>query len=85
MMENKTQRIRLENDVLEAQISLHGAELKSLKKKEDGTEYMWNADPAYWGRTSFPLWAACGIRSTASGTGNIPWGSTGLPETGNLS
>ena len=26
-------RIRLENEMLEAQISLHGAELKSLKKK----------------------------------------------------
>ena len=44
-------RIRLENEMLEAQISLHGAELKSLKKKAKGTEYMWCADPTFF----FPL------------------------------
>lgn len=35
---------------LKAVINYHGAELKSLKKDEN--EYMWNADPAFWNRTS---------------------------------
>lgn len=56
--------VTLENEVLQAKISLHGAELKSLQKKETGMEYMWNADPAYWGRTSpvlFPfVGSTCG-------------------------
>ena len=33
-----------------AAVNYHGAELRSLKK--DGHEYMWQADPAYWNRTS---------------------------------
>ena len=35
-----------------------GAELKSLKRLDTGTEYMWEGDPAYWKRTSpvlFPI------------------------------
>lgn len=51
-------RYRLENDAIRIEIDSHGAELKSLVKKETGTEYMWCADPEYWGRTSpvlFPL------------------------------
>lgn len=51
-------RYRLENDAIRIEIESHGAELKSLVKKETGTEYMWCADPEYWGRTSpvlFPL------------------------------
>lgn len=42
----------LENDRLRAEIKKAGAELVSLVKKETGVEYMWNADPAYWGRTA---------------------------------
>ena len=40
----------------ELTVSDHGAEIRSLKK--DGKELMWQADPAFWGRTSpvlFPL------------------------------
>lgn len=51
-------RYGLENDKIRIEIDSHGAELKSLVKKETGTEYMWCADPKYWGRTSpvlFPL------------------------------
>ncbi|MBQ7613666.1 MAG: aldose 1-epimerase family protein [Butyrivibrio sp.] len=46
----------LKNPEVEAVVSEHGAELKSLKK--NGKELMWQADPKYWGRTSpvlFPL------------------------------
>lgn len=42
--------ISLKNEALEAMISTSGAELISLKK--GNTEYMWQADPVYWGRTS---------------------------------
>ncbi len=45
-------RIVLENEMLCAEIESFGAELKSLVKKESGQEYMWEADPAYWGKTS---------------------------------
>ncbi len=40
----------LKNGRLEVKVNAKGAELVSLKR--DGLEYMWQADPAYWGRTS---------------------------------
>ncbi len=45
-------RYKLENELIEVEIDEHGAELKSLVRKDNETEYMWNADPKYWGRTS---------------------------------
>ncbi|MBD5460013.1 MAG: aldose 1-epimerase family protein [Lachnospiraceae bacterium] len=39
-----------------------GAELRSLKDMGTGREYMWQADPAFWGRTSpilFPIVGGC--------------------------
>ena len=42
----------LENESLCVRIDTHGAELKSVKNHADGREYMWQADPAFWGRTS---------------------------------
>ena len=44
--------ITLKNDALEIQVKMHGAELCSLKDVKTGTQYLWNADPKYWGRTS---------------------------------
>ncbi len=46
----------IKNSEIELCVSDHGAELRSLKK--NGKELMWQADPAFWGRTSpvlFPL------------------------------
>ena len=46
----------LKNDVLTVEVSSHGAELQSIRKGE--TEYLWQGDPAYWGRRSpvlFPI------------------------------
>lgn len=40
----------LKNGELEVEICSKGAELVSLKR--EGREYMWSADPAYWGRTA---------------------------------
>ena len=46
----------IKNHTYELKVSDHGAEIKSLRKL--GNELMWQADPAFWGRTSpvlFPL------------------------------
>lgn len=46
----------LRNDVLTVEVSAHGAELQSIRK--GATEYLWQGDPAYWGRRSpvlFPI------------------------------
>ncbi len=48
----------LENDLLKITVAEHGAEIRSIIRKSDGVELMWQADAAYWGRTSpvlFPL------------------------------
>ncbi|MCM1125739.1 MAG: aldose 1-epimerase family protein [Lachnospiraceae bacterium] len=42
----------LKNEKVSIRVHSHGAELKSLKKLSTGTEYMWKADPQFWGRTS---------------------------------
>lgn len=46
----------LGNDILTIEVSEHGAELQSIRKGE--VEYLWQGDPAYWGRRSpvlFPI------------------------------
>ena len=45
-------RYVLENEKLHVEIDSFGAELKSVKNKISEQEYMWQADPTYWGRTS---------------------------------
>lgn len=48
----------LENEEIKIQVSDHGGELVSLVKKSTGEEYIWNADPAFWGRHApvlFPI------------------------------
>lgn len=45
-------RYVLENETLKVEIDSFGAELKSVINKETNQEYMWQGDPAYWGRTS---------------------------------
>ena len=42
----------IENEQLICSIDSHGCELKSVKDKATGKEYMWNGDPEYWNRTS---------------------------------
>jgi len=43
---------KIDNGILEACIESRGAELTNLKLIEDDTEFMWSADPEYWGKTS---------------------------------
>lgn len=38
------------NEQLKVKISSLGAELQSVKSKQDGYEYIWQADSRYWGR-----------------------------------
>ena len=42
----------IENEHLSVVIDHFGAELKSIKSKTDGTEYLWNADARYWKRSA---------------------------------
>ncbi len=44
--------IILKNGIVEIGVNLHGGELKSLRRTDTGTEYLWCGDPAYWNRTS---------------------------------
>lgn len=49
---------QISNDKVTIQVDGMGAELKSLKRVADAKEYLWQGDPAYWGRTSpvlFPI------------------------------
>ncbi len=46
------QQIKINNQQIEITVHYHGAELRSIKNLITGNEYLWNADPKYWGRTS---------------------------------
>ena len=49
---------QIANEHLQVQIDARGAELKSIYSKPFEMEYMWGADPAFWGKTSpvlFPI------------------------------
>lgn len=41
-----------ENDLLRLEVDSFGAEIKSVRSKETGEEYMWWGDKRFWGRTS---------------------------------
>lgn len=43
---------KLKNDAVSIEVHSKGAELKSVRKLRTGIEYLWKADPAFWGRTS---------------------------------
>jgi galactose mutarotase-like enzyme len=49
---------QIHNSHLSVSISAKGAELQSIINKNFGIEYMWNANPAFWAKTSpvlFPI------------------------------
>lgn len=49
---------KIENQWIEVLSKNEGAELTGLKLKSDGTEYLWQADPEFWGRHApllFPI------------------------------
>ena len=50
----------IENNFISAEFESFGAELKSLKSKKTDREYMWSADPKYWGKTAPVLFPVIG-------------------------
>jgi galactose mutarotase-like enzyme len=50
--------IHLQNEFLSATIDPKGAELQTLCRKDNGLDYLWSGDPAYWGKHApilFPI------------------------------
>lgn len=50
--------IELKNEALHVKINEHGAELSSVRAVDDQIEYLWQADPKFWGRHApilFPI------------------------------
>ncbi|WP_313348918.1 aldose 1-epimerase family protein [Empedobacter sp.] len=50
--------IKLENDKISILIDIKGAELKSIYSKKEKREYLWQAEPKFWSRSSpvlFPI------------------------------
>ena len=50
----------IENDKLKVKISSMGAELQSIRRIEDDTEYLWQGDPTYWKGRAPNLFPICG-------------------------
>ena len=50
----------LENDYLKVTITTRGAQLKSVIRKCDGVEHMWQADKSHWGYHAPILFPFCG-------------------------
>ena len=50
----------LENDYLRVKISSMGAELQSIRRLEDDTEYLWQGDATYWANRATNLFPVCG-------------------------
>ena len=42
--------ITLQNDVLAVEINELGAQLHSIKRRDNGLEYLWQGDARSWGR-----------------------------------
>lgn len=58
MCKKITMNTQLQNDRIRVGVKAMGAELFSLQDIASGREYMWSADPAFWGKTSpvlFPI------------------------------
>ena len=80
-------RYVLENDTLRVEIDSFGAELKSVKRKSDGKEYMWYADKKYWGRTSpvlFPFVGNCRNKEYRYGGKTYAMGQHGFARDMNI-
>lgn len=78
----------LKNEQIQIGVDSFGAELKSLQNLADGTEYMWNADPAYWKRTSpvlFPLVGSLNGKSYRYQGKSYPMSQHGFARDGEFS
>ncbi len=52
--------VRIQNKYLSVGINSKGAELASIIQRSTGVEYMWQADPRFWGRHSCILFPVVG-------------------------
>lgn len=50
----------LENDNLRVKVSSLGAEMQSIRRVADGTEYLWQGEAQYWARRASNLFPVCG-------------------------
>ena len=50
----------LENEQLRVKVSSLGAEMQSIRRVEDGTEYLWQGDAQFWARRASNLFPVCG-------------------------
>ncbi|MDW7691912.1 aldose 1-epimerase family protein [Flammeovirgaceae bacterium SG7u.111] len=53
-------KFNIENETISVAINQKGAEFAGIKSKASGTEYLWQADPAHWGRHSCILFPFVG-------------------------
>ncbi|MBX2874901.1 MAG: aldose 1-epimerase family protein [Saprospiraceae bacterium] len=54
------EKYSLQNERLLVEVNRQGAELARIQSKETGLEYLWEADPTYWGRHSSILYPIVG-------------------------
>ncbi len=55
-----SQQFTIQNDYLRASVKQSGAEFSSLQSLQTGREYLWQADPKFWGRHSSILFPVIG-------------------------
>lgn len=70
----------LENEELRITIREQGAELRALTEVSDGTEYLWNGDPAWWKYSAPVLFPIVG--KLVDGTYQAEGGNYALPAHG---
>jgi len=58
--------ILLENEYIEVTFDAKGAELKSIKSKTTGLDYLWKGDPEFWGKFSPVLFPVIGALKDSS-------------------
>ena len=60
VMIRRTMNYTISNDLIEVTVSDVGAELMSIKSLKDGTEFLWQGDPAFWAGRAYNLFPICG-------------------------
>lgn len=50
---------KISNDIISISVNEHGAELYSVRTS-DGTEYIWQGNPKYWGSRAMNIFPVCG-------------------------
>ena len=60
VMIRRTMNYTISNEQIEVTVSDVGAELMSIKSLKDGTEFLWQGDPAFWAGRAYNLFPICG-------------------------